>query len=105
MSEFEDFIKAKYPVDYESLKEKYPNVPVVEFYGDELDVWNHQQSKITQLKAQLNNMEQCYIEKKKQVDAVEHVLGCAMIGPKEVFAYASRIQEALRVSDDKLLNR
>lgn len=52
MSEFEDFIKAKYPVDYESLKEKYPNVPVVEFYGDELDVWNHQQSKITQLKAE-----------------------------------------------------
>ena len=37
MGEFEDFIKAKYPVDYESLKEKYPNVPIVEFYGDEQD--------------------------------------------------------------------
>ncbi len=49
MSEFEDFIKAKYPVDYESLKEKYPNVPIVEFYGDEQDVWDHQQSKIEQL--------------------------------------------------------
>lgn len=49
MGEFEDFIKAKYPVDYESLKEKYPNVPIVEFYGDEQDVWNHQQSKIEQL--------------------------------------------------------
>ncbi len=49
VGEFEDFIKAKYPVDYESLKEKYPNVPIVEFYGDEQDVWNHQQSKIEQL--------------------------------------------------------
>lgn len=57
MSEFEDFIKAKYPVDYESLKEKYPNVPVVEFYGDELDVWNHQQSEIDQLKAEKSGLE------------------------------------------------
>lgn len=57
MSEFEDFIKAKYPVDYESLKEKYPNVPVVEFYGDELDVWNHQQAKIDQLKAENEKLE------------------------------------------------
>lgn len=54
------------------------------------------QAKIDDLQSQLNNMESCYIEKKKQVDAVEHVLGCAMIGPKEVFMYAERIQKALR---------
>lgn len=53
MGEFEDFIKAKYPVDYESLKEKYPNVPIVEFYGDEQDVWDFQQSKIEQLEKEL----------------------------------------------------
>lgn len=85
--------------------------------GLQWDVWQIQQAKIDELKTQLNNMEQCYIgmkkindeqseiirghvvareELKKQVDAVEHVLGCAMIGPKEVFAYARRIQEALR---------
>lgn len=57
MSEFEEFIKAKYPVDYESLKEKYPKVPVVEFYGDELDVWNYKQSEIDQLKAEKAGLE------------------------------------------------
>ena len=30
--------------------------------------WNHQQAIIDDLKAQLNNMEACYIEKKKQVE-------------------------------------
>lgn len=49
MGEFEEYIKGKYPTDYEHLKCRYPNVPVVEFYGDEQDVWNHQQSKIEQL--------------------------------------------------------
>ena len=36
--------------------------------------WNHQQAIIDQLKAQLNNMEARYIEKKKQVEAVSQVL-------------------------------
>jgi len=30
--------------------------------------WQHRQQEIDQLKAQLNNMEACYIEKKKQVE-------------------------------------
>ncbi|MEK5758050.1 hypothetical protein [Acinetobacter variabilis] len=34
--------------------------------------WNHQQAIIEDLKAQLNNMEACYIEKKKEVEAVQH---------------------------------
>ena len=46
MSEFEDYIKARYPVDYDSLKEKYPNVHVCEFYGDEQDLWDLKQAKI-----------------------------------------------------------
>ena len=36
--------------------------------------WQHQQAIIDSLKAQLNNMEACYIEKKKQVEAVSQVL-------------------------------
>ena len=36
--------------------------------------WDARQGEIDDLKAQLNNMEQCYIEKKKQVEAVSQVL-------------------------------
>ena len=36
--------------------------------------WNARQGEIDELKAQLNNMETCYIEKKKQVEAVSQVL-------------------------------
>ena len=39
-----------------------------------LAVFQHQQAIIDNLKAQLNNMEACYIEKKKQVEAVSHML-------------------------------
>lgn len=92
MSEFEEYVKARYPVDYESLKEKYPNFPICEFYGDEKDLWNfkqgeidnlnemnkryirkmqEQQDQIAELKTQLNNMEQCYIEMKKLVENLQ----------------------------------
>ncbi|HFP7079703.1 TPA: hypothetical protein ACHKET_000921 [Acinetobacter baumannii] len=37
--------------------------------GLQWDAWQEQQAIIDDLKAQLNNMEACYIEKKKQVDA------------------------------------
>lgn len=46
MDKFEEYIKARYPVDYEHLKEKYPNVPVGEFYGDEKDLWNYRQAEL-----------------------------------------------------------
>lgn len=36
--------------------------------GLQWDAWQEQQAIIDQLKAQLNNMEACYIEKKKQVE-------------------------------------
>ena len=42
------------------------------FLGNEHKVskmaWDFQQVKIDALKTQLNNMEQCYIEKKKQLE-------------------------------------
>ena len=42
--------------------------------GLQWDVWQIQQAKIDELKTQLNNMEQCYIQKKKQVeDALSRV--------------------------------
>ena len=43
-----------------------------EFYFNA--AWQEQQAIINNLKAQLNNMEACYIEKKKQVEAVNAVL-------------------------------
>lgn len=36
------------------------------------NIWKEKQAIIDNLKEQLNNMEACYIEKKKQVEAVEH---------------------------------
>ena len=42
--------------------------------GLQWDAWQEQQAIIDNLKAQLNNMEACYIEKKKQVEAVSQVL-------------------------------
>lgn len=92
MGEFEDFIKAKYPVDYESLKEKYPNVPIVEFYGDEQDVWDHQQSKIEQLekeKAELRN------KIKSQIELLESA-------SKSRIAYNERERNILKSQADDL---
>ena len=54
------------------------NGKTVYFLGNEHKVsemaWSHQQAIIDNLKAQLNNMEACYIEKKKQVEDVSQVL-------------------------------
>lgn len=48
------------------------NGKTVYFLGNEHKVsemaWNHQQAKIDDLRQQLNNMEQCYIEKKKECE-------------------------------------
>lgn len=57
MSEFEKYIKEKFPVDYESLKEKYPNTNICDFYGDEKDIWDHRQSEIDQLKGRISYLE------------------------------------------------
>lgn len=74
MSDFEKYIKNKYPSDYLLMKVRYPNQELSELYSDQFEVWQHQQAIIDNLKAQLNNMEACYIEKKKQVEAVSQVL-------------------------------
>ena len=67
MSEFEDYIKARYPVDYDSLKEKYPNVHVCEFYGDEQDLWDLKQAEIDDLEKQLDMMKYINDEQSKNI--------------------------------------
>lgn len=75
MSEFEKYIEAKYPNrSPKILFQKFKDIDGTLFYGikeieDQAEVWNHQQAIIDNLKAQLNNMEACYIEKKKECEA------------------------------------
>ena len=68
MSDFDEYIKNKYPSDYLLMKVRYPNQELSELYSDQFEVWQHQQAIIDNLKAQLNNMEACYIEKKKELE-------------------------------------
>jgi len=68
MSDFEEYIKVNYPRDYERQKRIYPDQRVEELYSEDYKMWNHQQAIIDNLKAQLNNMEACYIEKKKELE-------------------------------------
>lgn len=65
MSEFEEYIKVNYPRDYERQKRIYPDQSVEELYSEDYKMWQHQQAIIDNLKAQLNNMETCYIWIKK----------------------------------------
>ena len=115
MSDFEEYIEAKYPNrSPKILFQKFKDIDGTLFYGikeveDQAEAWNHQQAIIDDLiykaklresdhqallvkyqatkkcwedmgkeceslKAQLNNMEACYIGKKKQVeDALSRV--------------------------------
>lgn len=65
MSEFEEYIKVNYPRDYERQKRIYPDQRVEELYSEDYKMWQHQQAIIDDLKAQINNMEACYIGIKK----------------------------------------
>lgn len=92
MSDFEKYIEAKYPNrSPKILFQKFKDIDGTLFYGikeveDQAEAWNHQQAiidehtevinlqdadlrkyekQIESLKAQLNNMEQCYIHLKQ----------------------------------------
>ena len=92
MSDFEKYIEAKYPNrSPKILFQKFKDIDGTLFYGikeveDQAEAWNHQQDiidehteviklqdadlrkyekQIESLKAQLNNMEQCYIHLKQ----------------------------------------
>ena len=64
MSEFDEWMGKKCSVIQSAYGEEYIAAQ---------EAWDFQQAKIDNLKAQLNNMEACYIEKKKQVEAVSQV--------------------------------
>ena len=76
MSDFEKYIEAKYPNrSPKILFQKFKDIDGTLFYGikeveDQVEAWNHQQAIIDDLKAQLNNMEACYIEKKKECEGL-----------------------------------
>ena len=57
--------------------------------------WQYRQQEIDQLKAQLNNMETCYIEKKKQVEDALHILD--ELYRKGLFAKPKAVSEAINV--------
>ncbi|MCO8091451.1 hypothetical protein [Acinetobacter pseudolwoffii] len=77
MSDFEKYIEAKYPNrSPKILFQKFKDIDGTLFYGikeveDQAEAWNHQQAIIDDLKAQLNNMEACYIEKKKECEGLQ----------------------------------
>lgn len=68
--------------------------------------WKEQQAIIDNLKAQLNNMEACYIEKKKERDELRAVLKCVSehFEMNDLDSCMPRlfemIQEALRGAND-----
>lgn len=116
MDKFEEAICEHNPLYKEGLQDKY--------YQGAKWAWQSRQAEINQLQSQINEMaevglsqesvikekdkrieeykmisesiEDMYLLERKKVEAVEHVLGCAMIAPKEVFQYADRIGRALR---------
>lgn len=82
MSDFEKYIEAKYPNrSPKILFQKFKDIDGTLFYGvkeieDQAEVWNHQQAIIEDLKAQLNNMEACYIQVKKERDELQGKSRC-----------------------------
>ena len=49
MSDFEEYIKNKYPEDYAVLSIMYSNQAMEELYPDQFEVWQEQQAKVDEL--------------------------------------------------------
>ena len=49
MSDFEEYIKNKYPEDYAVLSIMYSNQAMEELYPDRFEVWQEQQAKVDEL--------------------------------------------------------
>lgn len=54
MSDFDEYIKNKYPSDYLLMTVRYPDQELSELYSDQFEVWQHQGAEIEFLKAQLS---------------------------------------------------
>lgn len=70
MSDFKDIAHKTVAELFDMLKEKQYTVDALSEISHEKDL------EIADLKAQLNNMEACYIEKKKEGDELHAVLKC-----------------------------
>lgn len=111
------------------LFQKFEDIDGTLFYGikeveDQAEVWSHQQAKIEKLenelsttkhvlgnvidmevakvdnlKTQLNNMEACYIEKKKQVDAALEITKQG-IRKQGGDYYLEKLEQALKGGDE-----
>lgn len=71
MSDFEEYIKARYPVDYAVLSTMYSNQTMDELYPDQFEVWQHQQAEINQHQLEIHalgeaNLNQAMMLAKKQ---------------------------------------
>lgn len=60
MSDFETYIKGKYPRDYAALTARYPNQTMEELYPSEFAVWEH-------LQDHFSDIETRYIQAKKEL--------------------------------------
>lgn len=68
-----------------------------------LAVFQHQQAIIDNLKAQLNNMEACYIEKKKQVDALQKQVDALKVLAQTFWEKSSEKHKQGKVWESKTL--
>lgn len=66
MSDFDNYIKEKYPQDYENLKLNYPDVEPSEFYPEAIDAWNHQQQKIDEYAMVAEALDESYVRECKK---------------------------------------
>lgn len=66
MSDFDNYIKEKYPQDYENLKLNYPDVGPSEFYPEAEDAWNHQQQKIDEYAMVAESLDESYVRECKK---------------------------------------
>ena len=75
MSEFEEFFKIKFPNIQATIDQTHSEESILLKKSCRI-IWDARQAEIDQLKAQLNNMEACYIEKKKERKELHAVLKC-----------------------------
>lgn len=67
MSEFGEFFKIKFPNIQATIDQTHSEESILLKKACRI-IWDARQAEIDQLKAQLNNMDACYIEKKKEVE-------------------------------------
>lgn len=70
MSEFGEFFKIKFPNIQATIDQTHSEESILLKKACRI-IWDARQAEIDQLKAQLNNMEACYIGKKKELEELQ----------------------------------